>query len=322
MSELSASNISKFLVRVIETNYEEAYIAAREKVPIIEEIVDNLRTGKDIAVRIFNQYVRKGSEKQIERLKYFYRTSEPLITEICLFTLTAPGPWLFLLLCYLSMVLVRFSKYLSRRLEKPLETTMNRAVAILANFWAKYTSLVHDHRVFGMENIPSSSGALLVWYHGPVPVDYMGLVSRLYLRDGRLVHTVVDRFLTRLPYWQEVETHLRATAGGKGYCVDLLENGELLGVAVGGSREALFDHDYSANWGGRNGFAKVAMLTGFISSKEYQYIIWNVQVSPLSRSSLRTSARLTAPCRLAGTSGARCTRGRGCHWCRYTGGSP
>ena len=57
-------------------------------------------------------------------------------------------------------------------------------------------------------------------------------------------------------------THLRATAGGKGYCVDLLENGELLGVAVGGSREALFDHDYSANWGGRNGFAKVAMLTG------------------------------------------------------------
>ena len=93
--------------------------------------------------------------------------------------------------------MVRFSKYLSSRLEKPLETTMNRAVAILANFWAKYTSLVHDHRVLGMENIPKSSGALLVWYHGPVPVDYIGLVSRLYLRDGRLVSPLIGRNRSR-----------------------------------------------------------------------------------------------------------------------------
>ena len=91
MSSSNVSNISKFLVRVIETNYEEAYNAAREKAPIIEEIVDKLKTGKEITVRIFNQYIRSGSEKQIERL----------------FTLTAPGPWFFLLLCYLSMIMVR-----------------------------------------------------------------------------------------------------------------------------------------------------------------------------------------------------------------------
>ena len=52
------------------------------------------------------------------------------------------------------------------------------------------------------------------------------------------------------------------TTNGKGYCVDLLENGELLGVAVGGAREACFDSDYSADWGNRNGFAKVALFTG------------------------------------------------------------
>ena len=39
--------------------------------------------------------------------------------------------------------------------------------------------------------------------------------------------------------------------------MDLLEHGELMGVAVGGAREALFDSDYSADWGGRAGFAKV-----------------------------------------------------------------
>ena len=262
MRSSNGSNISKFLVRVIETNYEDAYKAAKEKVPIIEEIVDTLKTGKDIAVNIFNQYVRTNSENLIERLKYFYNTSEPILSEIGLFTLTVSGPPFFLFLAYLNIIMVKFSKYLSRRLEKPIETTMNRAVAILANFWAKYTSLWHDQRVMGMENIPSNSAAILVWYHGPVPVDYIGLLARLYLRDGRLVHSVVDRSLAQMPLWHEVESHLRVTSAGKGYCVDLLENGELLGVAVGGAREAMFDHDYSANWGGRNGFAKVAMLTG------------------------------------------------------------
>ena len=80
---------------------------------------------------------------------------------------------------------------------------------------------------------------------------------------------IMCRFLTKLPYWEDVERHLRLTAGDKGYCVDLLENGELLGVAVGGAREALLDHDYSANWGGRNGFAKVAMFTGVSSESRH-----------------------------------------------------
>ena len=59
------------------------------------------------------------------------------------------------------------------------------------------------------------------------------------------------------------------TTNGKGYCVDLLENGELLGVAVGGAREACFDSDYSADWGNRNGFAKVALFTGNIIKLYY-----------------------------------------------------
>ena len=113
-----------------------------------------------------------------------------------------------------------------------------------------------------MENIPSKSAAILVWYHGPIPVDYFGLVARLYLRDGRLVNSVVDRFLTTLPQWSDVEHHFKVTSAGKGYCVELLEHGELLGVAVGGAREAFLDFDYAADWGNRQGFAKVALLTG------------------------------------------------------------
>ena len=42
----------------------------------------------------------------------------------------------------------------------------------------------------------------------------------------------------------------------------LLEAGQLVGVAVGGAEEALFDWDYDLLWGQRKGFAKLALGTG------------------------------------------------------------
>ena len=42
----------------------------------------------------------------------------------------------------------------------------------------------------------------------------------------------------------------------------LLEAGQLVGVAVGGAEEALFDWDYDLLWGQRKGFAKLALRTG------------------------------------------------------------
>ena len=32
---------------------------------------------------------------------------------------------------------------------------------------------------------------MIVWYHGPVPVDYMGLVARIYRDKKRSVYSVV-----------------------------------------------------------------------------------------------------------------------------------
>jgi len=194
--------------------------------------------------------------------KQVYEISKPALQEFLLFLVTCAGPWLFLLLAYLCTALISFSKYLSQRLNKPEAPAINRALALIANTWSAYTSFYHDQTFIGLENIPKDSAALLIWYHGPVPVDYFGLVARIYKRDGRMVNTIVDRCLTALPGYENVEKYLKASAGGKGYCVDLLENGELLAVAPGGSREALFDETYSSDWGDRTGFAKVALLTG------------------------------------------------------------
>merc|ERR1712215_389056 len=267
-TEMESENFPKH-GNVKNLNIEEIILKARNI--NVEDIKKNIQTFgyeninvenfgqiKNTAVKVMHPVL---SSTKMLRSRLF-ELAKPSLQEIGLFLLTSIGPWLFLLLSYLSTALISFSKYLSERLNKPEGPAINRAVAIIANTWSSITTLYHDQTFQGLENIPKDSAALLIWYHGPVPVDYFGLVARIYARDGRMVNTIVDRCLTALPGYENVEKYLKASAGGKGYCVDLLENGELLAVAPGGSREALFDESYSANWGERKGFAKVALLTG------------------------------------------------------------
>lgn len=51
----------------------------------------------------------------------------------------------------------------------------------------------------GIENIPVDSSALIVYYHGAIPIDVYYLISKVYLLKNRLIHTVADRFLFRIP---------------------------------------------------------------------------------------------------------------------------
>ena len=121
--------------------------------------------------------------------------------------------------------------------------------------------LWHSHTILGLENIPSHGGAVIVWYHGPVPVDYLGLVARIYLTTGRKVWSVVDRCLHYLPGLEMFATHLRCGSYSKVSVAGLLEEGQLVGVSPGGARECLFDHSCDLMWSRRTGFAKVAHLT-------------------------------------------------------------
>jgi len=207
-------------------------------------------------------YIISRTEKRRRFLSDQFERVRPMLWEVLVFMFTWSGPPLFLTIFYLSTCLIMFSRYLSKRLNKPETPSVNRALAIICKMWTNITRYYYDHEIKGLEKIPSNSSAILVWYHGVVPIDYIALVSQLYLRDGRMVHSVVDRFLPSIPGWDLLERDLKLTAAGKGYLVDLLENGEIMGVAVGGAREALFDWDYSVDWGTRNGFSKVALLTG------------------------------------------------------------
>ena len=54
------------------------------------------------------------------------------------------------------------------------------------------------YEVVGMENIPET-GALIVYYHGAIPIDVYYFISKVLLLKNRVVHTVADHFLFKIP---------------------------------------------------------------------------------------------------------------------------
>ena len=79
----------------------------------------------------------------------------------------------------------------------------------IAMLWTSYLSLWHNHSIVGIHNIPTKGPGLIVWYHGPIPVDYIGLVARIYLETNRRVYSVVDRCLNMMPCLDMFRTHMR-----------------------------------------------------------------------------------------------------------------
>lgn len=51
----------------------------------------------------------------------------------------------------------------------------------------------------GLENIPEKGAALIVYYHGAIPIDLYYFMTKVYLYKNRLIHTVADYFLFKIP---------------------------------------------------------------------------------------------------------------------------
>lgn len=51
----------------------------------------------------------------------------------------------------------------------------------------------------GLDNIPETGPALIVFYHGAIPIDFYYVLSKCILFKGRLIRCVGDRFLFKIP---------------------------------------------------------------------------------------------------------------------------
>ena len=133
----------------------------------------------------------------------------------------------------------------------------------MAWVWSLQAEKFFGYQVKGFDKIPDKGGAVIVYYHGPIPVDYFFLVCQTLLRKGRLFRSVVDRVLINMPGFEMVGRYCGAHVSTRDQCTDMLKRGHLIGVAPGGGYECqLGTHEYPIMWKKRAGFAHIAINAG------------------------------------------------------------
>ena len=122
-----------------------------------------------------------------------------------------------------------------------------------------YCRLFFGYEIEGLEQIPHDGPSLLIFYHGVIPLDMILMTFIIYIRDGRVAHTVAEKSFGGLPLLNRVSSRF-IFPGPFERCVQVLNEQNLLQISPGGMREALFatvEH-YETIWNQRKGFATVA----------------------------------------------------------------
>jgi len=154
---------------------------------------------------------------------------------------------------------------------------------IVATLWDAHAWLWHGYELKGLEHLPTDGGALLVYYHGAIPIDYYYLVNRIFLLKEIMVHSVVDKFLLKVPGVKLILEVFCCEPGTVETLAERLKQGKILGLSPGGVYEAQFgDHNYRIMWKNRLGFARAALQAG-------------VPVLPVFTENIRESFRVL-PC--------------------------
>ena len=119
----------------------------------------------------------------------------------------------------------------------------------------------HRYRVQGLENLPAKGPALLVVSHSLATYDIALLGYTLFEETGRVVRSLADRLIFKIPPLAWVTSGLGGVQGDPRAAEGLLAAGEIVMVAPGGMREALrtAEHRYQISWDNRVGFARLAV---------------------------------------------------------------
>ncbi|XP_026168796.1 DGAT1/2-independent enzyme synthesizing storage lipids isoform X1 [Mastacembelus armatus] len=169
-------------------------------------------------------------------------------------------PFLIVILLYLSILFLHVYKRKNQLREAYSNNLWDGARKTLATLWDGHGAIWHGYEIHGMEKIPDKGPALIVYYHGAIPIDYYYFLASVIIQKGRTCHSVADHFLFKIPGFKLLLEVFSVIHGPQEECVRALKNGHLLGISPGGVREALFsDETYPLLWGKRKGFAQVAI---------------------------------------------------------------
>lgn len=157
----------------------------------------------------------------------------------------------------------------------------------------------HDHEVFGLDNVPRSGSALLVFHHSLATYDSFLLGPLILDELGRPFRGLADRLIFQTPGLGDLFTAMGFVDGSRDAAMNLLRQGELIGLAPGGMREGLRSsrQKYRFDWSGRLGFVWLSMLSGapiVLAACPKSDDIYEVVENPLTPSIYRRF-RLPAP---------------------------
>ncbi|XP_069687602.1 DGAT1/2-independent enzyme synthesizing storage lipids isoform X2 [Periplaneta americana] len=170
-------------------------------------------------------------------------------------------PLVIVFLFYLSGLIFYIYKLHRHRLRHAYETDFwDGARKTVAAVWDAHGWIWHGYEVRGMENIPDDAPALIIYYHGAIPIDIYYFMSKTFLYKNRLIHTVADRFLFKIPGFSIISEAVKVIPGTVQTCSNILKENSLLAISPGGVYEAQFGNAYyKLMWKKRLGFAKVAL---------------------------------------------------------------
>ncbi|XP_063226721.1 DGAT1/2-independent enzyme synthesizing storage lipids isoform X2 [Bacillus rossius redtenbacheri] len=170
-------------------------------------------------------------------------------------------PLVIAFLLYLTAVILYIYKLHRDCLRQAYEHDFwDGARKTVAAVWDAHGWIWHGYEVKGMENIPDETPALLVYYHGALPIDLYYFIAKTVMLKNRLIHTVADRFLFKVPGFSIISEALNVIPGTIQICANILKSNNLLAIAPGGVYEAQFGNSYyRLMWKKRLGFAKVAL---------------------------------------------------------------
>lgn len=170
-------------------------------------------------------------------------------------------PVFILILLYVSALIFYIYKLHRVRLREAYGKDWKIAARnVVAAIWDVHGYILHGYEVVGMEKIPMDEPVLFIYYHGAVPIDLYYFVSKMVLVNSKIVHSVVDRFLLKVPGFSIICHVMKLIPGTIQTCSSILKDGNMLAISPGGVYEAQFgDSYYQLLWKNRLGFAKVAV---------------------------------------------------------------
>lgn len=121
----------------------------------------------------------------------------------------------------------------------------------------------HNHEVIGLENIPQSGRVILACNHSLATYDMALLFLEVYNKLGRIPRPLADHLFFKIPFLGEFIEEIGVVDGKQENAKKLLQNGQIVGVAPGGMREALrpSTERYQILWKKRLGFVRLALET-------------------------------------------------------------